>query len=75
MIVVIITLVLLVLFTGYNIIIKILYPIKYSDYVSKYSDEYGVEDKWIYALIKAESNYNSGSVSSMGAIRTYAGNE
>lgn len=38
--------------------IKKLYKKDYSEYVSKYSKEYDVEENLIYALIKAESNFD-----------------
>jgi soluble lytic murein transglycosylase len=37
--------------------IKMLYKKQYSEYVSKYSQQYGVDENLIYALIKAESNF------------------
>ncbi len=56
----------------YHIILRRLYPMAYSEYVEKYSAEYGIDEKWIYALIKAESNFNTDSVSQSGAIRNDA---
>jgi len=41
-----------------NIILKIIFPIKYEQYVEKYSKEYNVEENLIFAIIKAESNFN-----------------
>ncbi len=41
-----------------NIILKKIYPREYSEYVNKYSNECGVDDNLIYAIIKAESNFN-----------------
>ena len=52
----------------YNIILERLYPMEFSEYVDKYSEKYGIEREWIYALIKAESNFDKNSVSSSGAI-------
>lgn len=46
---------------------KILYKKDYSEYVSKYSEEYEVEDNLIYAIIKAESNFNPNAVSNQNA--------
>ena len=42
---------------------KILYKKDYSEYVVKYSQEYDVEEELIYAIIKAESNFNPTAVS------------
>ena len=41
-----------------DIILKKIYPKEYSEYVEEYSEEYDVDDKLIYAIIKAESNFN-----------------
>ena len=51
-----------------TLILKKLYPMEYAEYVSKYSKEYNVDEKWIYALIKAESNFDTNSVSQSGAV-------
>ena len=48
--------------------IKILYPIKYEDYVQKYSQEYDVPENLLYAVIKTESSFKSDAVSNVGAI-------
>lgn len=44
------------------------YPRNYSEYVEKYSGEYGVPEHIVYAVIKVESNFQSNAVSSAGAI-------
>ena len=46
---------------------KILYKKEYSEYVSKYAEEYGVKKELIYAIIKAESNFNPNAVSNKDA--------
>jgi len=48
-------------------ILKELYPIEYSQYVELYAKEYDLEKELIYAIIKAESNFNCEAVSSKGA--------
>ena len=48
-------------------ILKNIYPIKYEEYVSKYSEQYSVDKNLIYAIIKAESNFNENAVSNKGA--------
>ena len=41
-----------------KLVMRIFFPIKYSQYVKKYSQEYGIEENLIYAIIKAESNFD-----------------
>lgn len=48
-------------------ILKNIYPIKYEEYVLKYSEQYSVDKNLIYAIIKAESNFNENAVSNKGA--------
>lgn len=43
------------------------YPVKYEEYVIKYSNKYGVEPELIYAVIKTESGFNENAVSEVGA--------
>ncbi|MCD8036067.1 MAG: lytic transglycosylase domain-containing protein, partial [Clostridiales bacterium] len=45
----------------------VLYPIKYSEYVDKYSQEYELDKKVIYAVIKAESGFDASTCSHTGA--------
>ena len=47
---------------------KIIYKKDYEEYVQKYAQEYNVDENLIYALIKAESNFNSKAKSSKAAI-------
>ena len=35
-----------------------MYPTKYSEYVEKFSEENGIDKYLVYAIIKAESNFN-----------------
>lgn len=51
-----------------NIVLKKIYPQDYSEYVYKYSEEYNVDPLLIFAIIKAESNFNPNVVSSSEAI-------
>ncbi len=46
---------------------KIVYPIKYAEYVEKYSREYGIEKNLLYAVIKTESSFNPEAVSRANA--------
>ena len=50
-----------------NKIMKILYPIEYENLVTLYSQEYQVDEYLIYAIIKAESNFDINAVSNKGA--------
>lgn len=47
--------------------LKLLYPLKYSDYIEKYSDTYHIDKHLVYAIIKAESNFDSNAVSPKNA--------
>lgn len=47
---------------------KTIYKKEYSEYVSKYSEKYGVDENLIYALIKAESNFNEKAHSTKDAL-------
>ena len=69
LIVIIIILVILV-FLGIfkDKILRIIYPKTYKEVVSIYAEEYSVEENLIFAVIKAESNFNSQAVSNRGAV-------
>lgn len=49
-------------------ILKTIYPKKYEKEVTLYAEKYHVDDNLIYALIKAESNFNAEATSHKGAI-------
>ena len=51
-----------------KMIMKKIYPLKYSEYVEKYADEYKIDKYMVYALIKAESNFNKNAKSSSDAV-------
>ena len=66
---VIILLIITILFVIFkDKLLKILYPKTYSEIISVYAEEYDVEENLIYAVIKAESNFNSEAVSNRDAI-------
>lgn len=48
-------------------ILKRIYPMEYSEYVEKYSKENGLDKYLIYAIIKAESNFDSNATSTASA--------
>lgn len=50
-----------------NILLKNIYPIQYEEYVNSYANEYDVDKLLVYAIIKAESNFNKNALSSSGA--------
>lgn len=47
---------------------RLIYPHGYGEAVEKYADKYGVPKELIFAVIKAESNFESSAKSSAGAI-------
>ena len=55
------------IFSVSKIALNLIYPIKYEEYVEKYSREFGVEQNLIYAIIKTESSFNPDAVSSADA--------
>lgn len=63
----IIVVLILICFINKASIMKIFYPIKYDEYIQKYSKEYGVDRYLILAIIKAESNFNDNAESKKGA--------
>ena len=60
--------VLVIVFIGFNVAIKQVYPKKYESTVKKYAEEYNTDELLIYSLIKAESKFKEDSVSNKGAI-------
>ncbi|MBO4815662.1 MAG: lytic transglycosylase domain-containing protein [Clostridia bacterium] len=51
-----------------KIILKKIYPLEYTEYVEKYSREYNIDKYLVYAIIKAESNFNENAKSNTDAI-------
>ncbi len=54
--------------TVWDAIDRARYPRDYSEYVTKYSDQYGIPEYVIYSVIKVESDFVSNAVSSKGAV-------
>ncbi len=54
----------LILFCIFNFLI---YPKKYKNFVIEYSSEFNLDTSLVYAIIKAESNFNPNAVSPSGA--------
>lgn len=59
----IITLVIILLYS----VIKIMYPLKYSKYIKEYSKEYNLSPYFVASIIKTESNFNEGAKSHKSA--------
>lgn len=51
-----------------DIILKKMYPLKYSEYVEKYASQNKIDKMLVYAIIKAESNFNPDITSNSGAM-------
>ncbi|HEY8424207.1 MAG TPA: lytic transglycosylase domain-containing protein [Clostridia bacterium] len=51
-----------------NFYVAFSYPLKYQDYVGKYSNEFGVDKAMIYSIMRAESSFDPKAVSRSGAI-------
>ena len=47
---------------------KSAYPQGYADYVTVYAEKYGVPETLVYAVIRTESDFESGAVSGAGAV-------
>ena len=56
------------IFRVQEIIMKKIYPLEYADYVEKYADENGIDKMLVYAIIKAESNFEPNITSNSGAM-------
>ena len=51
-----------------KVVMKKIYPLKYSEYVEKYSEEYNIDKYLVYAIIKAESNFEERAESASNAV-------
>ncbi|MBE6824958.1 MAG: lytic transglycosylase domain-containing protein [Ruminococcaceae bacterium] len=51
-----------------NKVLQHFYPLEYSEYVTQYSNEYGVEESLIFAVIRTESGFRAEVESSVGAM-------
>lgn len=51
-----------------KIVLKKIYPLKYSEYVEKYAEEYNIDKYLVYAIIKAESNFKEDAKSTSNAV-------
>ncbi len=64
----VIFIIILILVLLKNIIMKMIYTKKYEEYVYKYSSINNIDPMLTFAVIKAESNFNSNAVSKSNAI-------
>ena len=55
------------IFNAKTLILRQIYPKKYSEYVEKYATEYNVDPLLIFSIIKAESNFDKDAQSYSGA--------
>ena len=71
LILVLIILILIITYKLLNIeerMLRVLYPIKYEEYVYKYSENLNIDPMLTFAIIKTESNFDSNAESPSGAI-------
>lgn len=57
----------LAVYFGYNYYLEKAYPQKYREYVERYSEENGINEYLVYAVIKTESGFRPDAVSDVGA--------
>lgn len=55
-------------FLGKDALLKMLYPKTYQELVFRYGEKYQVEENLIFAVIKAESNFEKEAISNRNAI-------
>ena len=71
---IIITIIFITLFFAFgairvqDLVLKNIYPLKYTKYVQKYAKENNLDEMLVYAIIKAESNFEPNITSSSGAM-------
>lgn len=66
-IIIFVLIIIAIIIVARELMMKQLYKKEYSEYVTKYSQEYGVEEELVYAIIKAESNFDPNAVSHQNA--------
>ncbi len=52
---------------GIPVVLKVIYPIRYKEYVLKYSEIYNVDPYLVFSMIKAESNFDANALSNRNA--------
>lgn len=61
------TVILSAIYFGAVSVLKILYPLKYEDYVEVYAAENNLSPAFVYAVINCESRFDNEAVSNVGA--------
>ncbi len=61
------TILLSAIYFGAVSVLKILYPLKYEDYVEVYAKENNLSPAFVYAVINCESGFDNEAVSNVGA--------
>ncbi|MGE5474643.1 MAG: lytic transglycosylase domain-containing protein [Ignavibacteriales bacterium] len=57
----------ILIFSSNKVILKMVYPLKYQEEVRQYAKQYNLDPLLVYAVMKAESNFDRYAVSSKGA--------
>ena len=52
---------------GRAALLKMAYPVKYQEFVDKYSEEYNLDKFLVYSVINVESRFDKDAVSRVGA--------
>ncbi|MFU0833636.1 MAG: Lytic transglycosylase domain-containing protein [Oscillospiraceae bacterium] len=68
LLVVLLVVAVVLLHAGYIRFQKSLYPLRYTEYVEKYAQEYNLDPALVYAVIRSESNFNADAESRSGAL-------
>ena len=68
MIIILLIVLIVIVFLVKDNLLNLLYPKTYQEVVSTYAEKYNVEENLIFALIKAESNFDKDAISNRKAI-------
>ena len=68
MIIILLLIIIAFIFLFKDNLLKIMYPKTYKEVVSIYSEKYNIEENLIFAVIKAESNFDKDATSNRSAI-------
>ena len=64
----IIIIICILLFGGRYAVYKYIFPFKHEDAITKYSNEYNLDPRFVLSIIKAESKFNSQAISNKNAV-------